>query len=430
MKKFWSLLLALVMALSMAGVSAVAEGNTVLKVAVFEGGYGADYWLEVAKLFEAANPGVTVEVTHNPEIGDIVRPQILAGDAPDFIYLASANKSGLAQALIKDMALEELTDVFTDELKAKILPGFLETQLCQPYGDGKIYLAPMFYSPTGLWYNKNYFETNKIEAPVTWDDFFALKNAITDRSVFTYQGSHPGYLEALIVPAIASAAGAEVMNGCFNYDVDAWKNEAVVATLENIARIGTEGLLLPGTPAMQFSEAQSEFVLGKAALCTNGTWFEGEMAEAPKEEGFEWGFCAAPAMSAEGDKYVFTTLEEMYIPASAKNIDLAKKFLAFQYSDEAVKLCAEKAKGIPPVAGAAEVLKPEVSSATYEALAIYDKGYKPYIGGFTVVEDTSVLPKDEFFGKAGAAMSGELSGADWANLMVAMSEELVNKIVK
>lgn len=428
MKRMLSILLVLVLAC--ACVPAVAESTQTLKVAVFEGGYGADYWLEVAKLFEAANPGVTVEVEHNPEIGDIVRPQILAGDAPDFIYLASSNKSGLAQALIKDKALADLTDVFTDELKAKILPGFLDAKLCQPYGDGKIYLAPMFYSPTGLWYNKNYFETNKIDVPVTWDDFFALKDKVTDRSVFTYQGSHPGYLEALIIPAIASAAGADVMDGCFSYDVNAWKNEVVVQTLSNIGKIGTDGLLLPGTQAMQFSEAQSEFVLGKAAFCTNGTWFEGEMADAPKEEGFEWGFCAAPAMSAESDKYVFTTCEEMYIPASAKNIDLAKKFLAFQYTDEAVALCAELAKGIPPVVGAAEVLKASVSGATYEAMAIYDKGYKPYIGGFSPVEDTSIIPKDEFYGKAGAAMSGELSGEEWANLMVTVSEDLVNKMVK
>ena len=430
MKKVLSMFLALALVLSLAAVPALAEETATLKIAVFEGGYGADYWLEVAKLFEAANPGVKVEVTHNPEIGDIVRPQILGGDAPDFIYLASSNKSGLAQALIKDMALADLTDIFTEELKARILPGFLDTKLCQPYGDGKIYLAPMFYSPTGLWYNKNYFDANKIEVPVTWEDVFALKDKITDRSVFTYQGSHPGYLEALIIPAIASAAGSEVMDGCFSYDVNAWKNEAVIATLNNIAKIGTDGLLLPGTQAMQFSEAQSEFVLGKAALCTNGTWFEGEMADAPKEEGFEWGFCAAPAMSAEGDKYVFTTCEEMYIPASAKNIDLAKKFLAFQYTDEAVKLCADLAKGIPPVTGAAEVLKEYVSGATYEALAIYDKGYKPYIGGFAVVEDTSILPKDEFYGKAGKAMAGELTGEEWAGLMAAMSEELVNKMVK
>ena len=35
----------------------------------------------------------------------------------------------------------------------KIAGGFTETSLTNPYGDGKTYLAPMFYSPCGLFYN-------------------------------------------------------------------------------------------------------------------------------------------------------------------------------------------------------------------------------------------------------------------------------------
>ena len=34
-----------------------------LKVAAFEGGYGADMWSEVTAAFEASHPGVTVELT-------------------------------------------------------------------------------------------------------------------------------------------------------------------------------------------------------------------------------------------------------------------------------------------------------------------------------------------------------------------------------
>lgn len=35
----------------------------VLKVAAFEGGYGAEMWSEVTAAFEASHPGVTVELT-------------------------------------------------------------------------------------------------------------------------------------------------------------------------------------------------------------------------------------------------------------------------------------------------------------------------------------------------------------------------------
>ncbi|WP_286173042.1 hypothetical protein [Caproiciproducens sp. MSJ-32] len=33
---------------------------------------------------------------------------------------------------------------------------------------GKTYLAPIFYSPTGLWYDAAQFEKEKL--PTTWDE--------------------------------------------------------------------------------------------------------------------------------------------------------------------------------------------------------------------------------------------------------------------
>ena len=53
------------------------EKQEVLKVAVFEGGYGKAFWEEVAKRFEADYPDVTVELTASPKIGDVIRPQVL-----------------------------------------------------------------------------------------------------------------------------------------------------------------------------------------------------------------------------------------------------------------------------------------------------------------------------------------------------------------
>ena len=40
----------------------------------------------------------------------------------------------------------------------KIIEGFTDTSATNPYNDGKTYLAPMFYSPCGLFYNAGLFE--------------------------------------------------------------------------------------------------------------------------------------------------------------------------------------------------------------------------------------------------------------------------------
>ena len=170
----------------------------ILKVAVFEGGYGSDYWEAVAKAFESHYSDVEVVIHASPEIGEMIRPDLLSGDSPDFIYLPSSNKSGITNTLIKDKLLADLTDIFEDPvLRERILPGFLENMATQPYDDGKIYLAPLYYSPTGLFYNKTVFKENNWEVPTTWEAFFTLGDEVREagRMLFTYQGLIPGYLE-------------------------------------------------------------------------------------------------------------------------------------------------------------------------------------------------------------------------------------------
>lgn len=409
-----------------------ADGETVeLQIAVFEGGYGRDYWDKVAEAFEATHEGVKVVIQANPEIGEVIRPNILAGNPPDFIYLSSGEKSGVTRAMIKDKAIADISDVAA-ELQDKMLPGFAEASVCQPYGDGKTYLLPMYYSAMGLWYNKAFFEENNLEVPVTWDDFFALGETAKeyDRALFTYQGTVPSYLESMLLPAVASASGEDVMQACLRFDSEAWQDANVKAVLQNIADIGLKGYLMEGTVALDHTQAQSQWLLGKAMFHPNGSWVEGEMADAPREEGFEFGFTAPPILSADNEKYVYTTVEEMFIPKDAKNIELAKEFLAFQYSDEAIALNVEYAKGIPPVKGAAELLKDVVSPAIYESYTVFENGYKPFVGRFASLADTEIIPNDELYNPVGDVMSGNMSVDEWVQKMVDVSNEVRDKIVQ
>ena len=57
--------------------------------------------------------------------------------------------------MLKEGAVADISDVFDDELKGKLVEGITEGADAAPYGDGKVYLAPFIYTPTGFWYNKN-----------------------------------------------------------------------------------------------------------------------------------------------------------------------------------------------------------------------------------------------------------------------------------
>ncbi|MGL4798696.1 MAG: carbohydrate ABC transporter substrate-binding protein [Cellulosilyticaceae bacterium] len=409
------------------------DQKTVLDIAVFEGGYGRAYWDAVAEAFEKQNPNVDVVVNANPEIGEIIRPDLLSGNAPDFIYLPSTNKSGITDALVKDKLLADLTDVFEDPaVKDQILPGFLANIATQPYGDGKVYLAPLYYSTTGLFYNKTVFEQNGWDVPVTWDEFYALgdKAKAVGRSLLSYPGLAPGYTEALLMPAMVASVGPDEFNKALNYEDGAWEQAGIASAMDQVAKIASGGYLMEGSVALSHTQAQQQWLKGDALFYPCGSWLEGEMAESPREEGFEWGFTAAPVADKNGDKYVFTAVEEMFIPSASDQVELAKEFLKFQYSQEAVALNAKLAKGIPPVKGAAEELKQYVSGATYETYKLFDQGYIPSVVRFGSVQGTEVAPRKELFAQVASIMNGEMTAKDWAAHMEKVADSVRDYLVK
>ncbi len=405
------------------------EGNAAeqeLNIAVFQGGFGDEYWNGVVELFEQEHPGVTVNMTISPTVADIIRPQIVAGNAPDFMALNDSSEDGLILSLMKDKGLMEITDVFdgqnyaeTGILREDIKDGLLESSKCAPYtGDQGIYLAPFNTGPQGLIYNKTLFDEKGWKIPATWDEFFALGDTVKEdgRALFTYQGIYPGYLEEVLWPAIASAGGMEAINAICSYEEGSFNNETVLKVLQKIADISTKGYLLKGTVGMNHTESQSEMMLGKAVFITNGTWMESEMAEAPREEGFEFAMAPIPTFHADDVHYVLDSCEQFSIPAGAKNPDLAKEFIRFLYSDESVKLFAEKAGAVYAVKAGRELAKDYVSESTYNMYGIYDE-----TSTASLVMNFESLPSgckinvsDEVFNPITSVVNGEMTAEQWA----------------
>jgi N-acetylglucosamine transport system substrate-binding protein len=120
-----------------AGTGGPQFADKELDVAVFQGGYGREYWDTLAEDFMKDYPGTKINITASPKIADIVRPKIVAGNPPDLMYISGSDNTPILDGLIKDKALLDLTDVFNQDegsgaLKDKILPGVLETRSMSP----------------------------------------------------------------------------------------------------------------------------------------------------------------------------------------------------------------------------------------------------------------------------------------------------------
>lgn len=324
--------------------------KTKLKVAVFQGAYHTSYWDYCAKAFEDRHPEVDVELSINTNIGNILLPRMKVQDVPDVVYLGSNNESGYTQKMIEDKKIASLESVFDQSIQEQFLPGLLDSKLLRPYEDQELYLAPLYYNVTGLWYHKELFERYGYELPSTWSEFLALGKQAKEDGVrlFTYQGLTPSYLEALLWPMLAEKVGMDGLHDLFEDKEGAWKQEGVLDVLNVFYTIAQEGYMSEDTITLTYTQAQKRFLKGEALFLPCGNWFTQEMAIDIEDEA-AYGFMSVPTFDSTSERYATVMIEQLYVPKDAKHVELAKEFVAMQYEKEFVKQNQTMSGGFVPV---------------------------------------------------------------------------------
>lgn len=409
--------------------STATTGGT-LKVAAIETAYGSAMWEAVCKAFEASHPGVTVELTTDKNLEDVIGANMKAGDYPDVVHLATGRPAALTETMIKDKALEDLTDVLdmtvpgeSVKVKDKIAGGFTDSSLTNPYNDGKTYLMPMFYSPCGLFYDANLLKTKGWEVPTTWDEMWALGDKAKAEGIALFAYPTAGYFDAFFYSLLYEVGGPEFFTKCMNYTEGIWDTPEAKQAFDIVTKLAsyTESTVPANANNDNYLKNQQLVLDDKAIFMPNGTWVTGEMADAPRADGFTWGFTALPAVTAGGDRYSYTWFEQCWVPSAAKNKDLAKEFVAYLYSDEAAELFAnteitkdDGTKGtsgaIQPIVGFADKLTGD-NKLFY---SIYDNGAKAALGNFAATEPVEgVSMADAVFGAVDSLVSGAKTEDQW-----------------
>ena len=195
MKKFVALLLALVMACSLAacgGSSTPATpassdsssaGSETVELNVIAAQYGQNtnaWWDNFVKEFKSAYPNIdlTVEVVSWNDIYTKVNTRIANGQAPDILNIdvfADYQADGL---------LLPAKDFVSEETYAKMYPAFLE----QSNVDGTIWAIPDLASARAMYYNADILEAAGVEVPTTWEELTVACEAIKayDSSIYPW----------------------------------------------------------------------------------------------------------------------------------------------------------------------------------------------------------------------------------------------------
>lgn len=207
--------------------SSAAPAQTI-KVAAIETAYGSEMWQQVADAF-TEQTGIAVELTTDKNLEDVIGPSMQGGDYPDVIHLATGREAALTEQFIKGNLIADITDVLSMTVPGedavvgdKIAGGFTETSLTNPYGDGKTYLAPMFYSPCGLFYNAGFLEENGWEVPQTWDEMWALGDAAAAAGTYLFTYPTTGYFDAFFYALMYVCGGPEFFDKATHYEEGIW----------------------------------------------------------------------------------------------------------------------------------------------------------------------------------------------------------------
>ena len=404
------------------------EAATTIKVAAIETAYGADMWADVCEAF-TAETGIKVELTTDQNLEDVIGPSMQGGDYPDVVHLATGREAALTEQFIKDNLILDITDVLSMTVPGeeavvsdKIAGGFTETSLTNPYNDGKTYLAPMFYSPCGLFYNAGLLEEKGWEVPTTWDEMWELGDKALEEGIYLFTYPTTGYFDAFFYALMYSVGGPEFFNAATNYEEGIWETEEAQTCFDIVAKLAT--YTNPITPAQandqDFTQNQQLVLDNKAIFMPNGTWIVGEMAEAPRAEGFEWGMTALPAVEEGGDGYSYTWFEQAWIPSGAEHQDAAKQFVAFLYSDKACEIFAGSG-AIQPVLGIADMLEGD----NVMFYSIYDNGAKAAMGNFAAFEAIpGVEVRTVFFDPVNSLVEGTMTEQEWIDGIISASDQM------
>ena len=266
MKRILSVILALALLLSLAAVSAGAEGEIVLDVIIAQYGPNTQEWFlgkgmdgsNFVEKFEAANPGIklNLEVVSWNDLYTEVSTRISNNNTPDILNID----------VFADYATEGLlmpvSDYCPEELYNDFFPSFIDQSVI----DGTVWAVPDLASARALFYNPELLEGAGVAVPETWADLEDASQAIID----AYGGEiYPWGIDMTTDEGQAAFAYYVWGNGGGFVDEEgkwALNSDANVEAIEYAIGLVNKGFTNPNPATQTRYDLQDMFASGKLAM--------------------------------------------------------------------------------------------------------------------------------------------------------------------
>ncbi len=292
--------------------------------------------------FEAANPDITVKMTHFPyaDYRTKVAAAIPAGEGPDVVQLFYG---WLNDYVAADLIQPLPADAFpAAEIDASFFP------MVQAMKEGDQYWAlPTAVRSLALFYNERLLDAAGITPPETLDEMIAAAKAMTEldsagnvtqvglTAGMTAQDHH-WWREVLV----RQMGGTPYVD---DYKTVNYNSDAGIEALEFYVGL-TEG----EPPASSFGfmdEPQAAFKAGRAGMHIDGSFRIGSLNNT---RGLKWGVTELPA-NADGVRSNYSSywVNAITTKAEGEKYDAAVKFMQYVTSDEAMQIWLDVVGELP-----------------------------------------------------------------------------------
>jgi len=253
---------------------------------------------------------------------EVLTTRMLGGDPPGSFQVHMGHE--LTDTWVTSNNMEPLDALYDEENWSDIFPqGVLDIVSYQ----GKPYSVPVnIHRANVLWYNTKVFEDNNLEPPTTFDEFFAVADALKAKDITPLALGDVEVWTAVQVmeTTLLGSLGAEGYNGLWTGETD-WSGPEVTAALETFKKMLS--YVNSDHSSLSWDQANDLVISGDAAMTIMGDWANADY-EAKKFTDYGW----APTPGTDG---MYDALSDTFgLPKGAPNPDAVTCWLKLVGSKE------------------------------------------------------------------------------------------------
>ena len=316
------------------------------------------------------NITLTIDLRPGGAEGDnVVKTRLATGDMDDLSYY---NSGSLFQALNPPQNFVDLTD---EPYMATVLDSFKSTVSV----DGRVYGIPADTAMGGGWlYNKKVYAQLGLKVPATWAQLLANCEKIKAAGKTAVIGSYKDdWTSQLIV--LADYFNVQAKMPRFAADYTAHKatfagTPIALRSFEKLQEINKKGFMNKDLLATTFEQALKMLADGTGAHYPMLTFALANIRTLAPDKANDIGFFGQPGDTPGSNGVTVWMPAGIYVYKNGKNVDAAKKWVAYFVSKEGVALQMEGQKPGGPFAIKGITLPNDVLPAVKDMLPYFDSG--------------------------------------------------------